>query len=260
VNELLLAEWERIQKTLEQATAPAKQIPDIVDMDVDSAIASVLDLEMAQPPPSKGNPSAPKLKLKIGGQNGRSAGPSRLKIPLKKEKSKSVAVEDDASPDDFLLAEVMALENDRPRHDKPQEKEKAAKRDKHSEAPRPPSVVPVPQEKPTIKFKKLAPSETPSTSSTTLKIKPSQPQAAQNGPPAHSPRPTPPAALLGVPFSEKKCREVLKTLKKIPEAGIFLRPVNPELDGCPTYDFSSYTCCPFSFLIDITMKSSVRWI
>ncbi|PFH52313.1 hypothetical protein AMATHDRAFT_140606 [Amanita thiersii Skay4041] len=37
------------------------------------------------------------------------------------------------------------------------------------------------------------------------------------------------------PINEKKCRELLKVLQKIPDAGIFLRPVDPVLDGCPTY-------------------------
>ena len=36
------------------------------------------------------------------------------------------------------------------------------------------------------------------------------------------------------PINEKKCREILKTLSRVPEAPIFLRPVDPVLDGCPT--------------------------
>ncbi|OCH90063.1 hypothetical protein OBBRIDRAFT_793679 [Obba rivulosa] len=37
------------------------------------------------------------------------------------------------------------------------------------------------------------------------------------------------------PVNEKKCRDILKTLSRVPEAGIFLRPVDPVQDGCPTY-------------------------
>ncbi|OBZ68561.1 Transcription initiation factor TFIID subunit 2 [Grifola frondosa] len=37
------------------------------------------------------------------------------------------------------------------------------------------------------------------------------------------------------PINEKKCRDVLKVLTKLPDARIFLRPVDPVLDGCPTY-------------------------
>lgn len=36
------------------------------------------------------------------------------------------------------------------------------------------------------------------------------------------------------PINEKKCRDLLKTLGKIPEAIIFARPVDPVADGCPT--------------------------
>jgi transcription initiation factor TFIID subunit 2 len=36
------------------------------------------------------------------------------------------------------------------------------------------------------------------------------------------------------PINEKKCRDVLKVLLKLPEAMIFSRPVDAELDGCPT--------------------------
>ncbi|KAJ3571564.1 hypothetical protein NP233_g3673 [Leucocoprinus birnbaumii] len=37
------------------------------------------------------------------------------------------------------------------------------------------------------------------------------------------------------PINEKKCKDLLKTLQKIPEAGIFNLPVDPVVDGCPTY-------------------------
>ncbi|KAI0830772.1 hypothetical protein BC628DRAFT_1355553 [Trametes gibbosa] len=35
--------------------------------------------------------------------------------------------------------------------------------------------------------------------------------------------------------NEKKCRELLKTLARVPEVAIFMRPVDPIADGCPTY-------------------------
>ncbi|KAH9858258.1 hypothetical protein C2E23DRAFT_892071 [Lenzites betulinus] len=37
------------------------------------------------------------------------------------------------------------------------------------------------------------------------------------------------------PLNDKKCREILKTLSKLPEVPIFMRPVDPIGDGCPTY-------------------------
>lgn len=37
-----------------------------------------------------------------------------------------------------------------------------------------------------------------------------------------------------IPVNEKKCKDILKALSKIPEAAIFLRAVDTVLDGCPT--------------------------
>ncbi|KAF8640825.1 hypothetical protein AX17_000474 [Amanita inopinata Kibby_2008] len=37
------------------------------------------------------------------------------------------------------------------------------------------------------------------------------------------------------PINDKKCRDLLKTFQKVPDAAIFMRPVDPVLDGCPTY-------------------------
>jgi transcription initiation factor TFIID subunit 2 len=36
------------------------------------------------------------------------------------------------------------------------------------------------------------------------------------------------------PINAKKCKDLLKVLLKLPEAAIFTRPVDPQLDGCPT--------------------------
>lgn len=53
-----------------------------------------------------------------------------------------------------------------------------------------------------------------------------------------APAPAPPkpkrSSAPATPINEKKCREVLKILLRLPEAIIFARPVNPVLDGCPT--------------------------
>ena len=37
------------------------------------------------------------------------------------------------------------------------------------------------------------------------------------------------------PINEKKSRDFLKMIQKIPDAAIFLRPVDPDVDGCPTW-------------------------
>jgi len=57
--------------------------------------------------------------------------------------------------------------------------------------------------------------------------------AVAGGPPAHRSKKSPVAQ--ATPIDEKKCKQLLSTLMKLPESGIFLRPVDPVLDGCPTY-------------------------
>jgi len=39
----------------------------------------------------------------------------------------------------------------------------------------------------------------------------------------------------GTPINEKKCKDLLKTLLKVPESVIFKEPVDPVRDGCPTW-------------------------
>lgn len=50
--------------------------------------------------------------------------------------------------------------------------------------------------------------------------------------PTHS-KPKKSSASQTTPLNEKKCKDVLRALLKLPEAVIFSRPVDPELDGCP---------------------------
>lgn len=62
-----------------------------------------------------------------------------------------------------------------------------------------------------------------------------------------SPAPIPPKPrkpVQATPINEKKCKDLLKTLQKLPDAAIFLRPVDPALDGCPTY-VQSFFCIYF---------------
>ena len=40
------------------------------------------------------------------------------------------------------------------------------------------------------------------------------------------------------PINEKKCKELLKVLGRVPESYLFVRPVDPVLDGCPTCVFN----------------------
>lgn len=57
---------------------------------------------------------------------------------------------------------------------------------------------------------------------------------------ASSPLPRVKASSKATPINEKKCRDVMKSLNKLPEAAIFSRPVDPIADGCPTYVLSLF--------------------
>lgn len=50
-------------------------------------------------------------------------------------------------------------------------------------------------------------------------------------PPGHKPKKFSPQS---TPVNEKKCKELIKSLQKLPEAAIFAHPVDPIGDGCPT--------------------------
>ena len=55
--------------------------------------------------------------------------------------------------------------------------------------------------------------------------------------PSSKPQKSPTAIATPIPLNEKKCRDVLKALLKMPEAAIFSHPVDVVLDGCPMYVF-----------------------
>ncbi len=84
-------------------------------------------------------------------------------------------------------------------------------------------------------------------------------------------RPAPPAngklkkpSTQATPVNEKKCRDILRMLGRQPEAPIFMRPVDPVLDGCPTYVFNrllGWVVAQFvpSLGIGTTRRSRSRW-
>lgn len=46
-----------------------------------------------------------------------------------------------------------------------------------------------------------------------------------------------PPVVQATPLNDKKCKDLLKSLAKVPEAAIFMHPVDPIRDGCPTCVF-----------------------
>ncbi|EJD48509.1 hypothetical protein AURDEDRAFT_112948 [Auricularia subglabra TFB-10046 SS5] len=150
---------------------------------------------------------------------------------------------------DDLLEEVMMIE----RESKPSKKDKTAKKDKAPAPPPPPpparspspadidmdleEAIAAPPPPPPIKLKiggnaapKPAPAPAPPppvAKPLTLTVKP--PKAKEKEKAKAS------ATVHRTPLQKKKCLELLKTLRKQPEALFFLLPVNPVLAGCPTY-------------------------
>jgi transcription initiation factor TFIID subunit 2 len=71
-----------------------------------------------------------------------------------------------------------------------------------------------------------------------------------------------PKRLLGIPVNEKKGKDLLKALQKLPEAAIFARPVDPIMDGCPTWVL--WSSCGFRFANEMPLviwtKLRTLWI
>ncbi|KZO96454.1 hypothetical protein CALVIDRAFT_514798 [Calocera viscosa TUFC12733] len=135
----------------------------------------------------------------------------------------------DAALEELLGEEVDAMEAERP-----------AKKPKKSAAPPPPS----------IEDDLLASLEQEVTQATAVPLPP-EPRYSEtppvvppvvSEPPAPIVSPAPPKRksepvlkVYDEPINEKKCRAILKLIKALPQAYIFLRPVDPIADGCPTY-------------------------
>jgi transcription initiation factor TFIID subunit 2 len=74
-----------------------------------------------------------------------------------------------------------------------------------------------------------APSDAPR-----ISIKGKEKEVATPVPPSQPLKLKKPTFVQSTPINEKKCKDLLKALQKLPEAAIFARPVDPILDGCPT--------------------------
>ncbi|KAJ7750340.1 hypothetical protein B0H16DRAFT_1550372 [Mycena metata] len=66
-----------------------------------------------------------------------------------------------------------------------------------------------------------------------ISIKGKEKEVPVGAPSAHRSKKSP--VVQATAIDEKKCKQLLSTLMKLPESGIFLRPVDPQIDGCPTY-------------------------
>ncbi|KAI5120798.1 hypothetical protein M0805_002425 [Coniferiporia weirii] len=161
------------------------------------------------------------------------------KSPAKASSSKPrKVVELDA--DDELLSLASDLPAPVPERRAEPEKHHSPAPPHHSPAPPPPPAAAPPIRKPVPaqpKAKKPVEKHLQPSPSAKGKEKespvPSPSQASSSTP--SKPKKTSSTPSLPTPLNEKKCRDILKTLMKIPQALIFARPVDPQLDGCPTY-------------------------
>ena len=90
-----------------------------------------------------------------------------------------------------------------------------------------PKAAPVPP-KPKKKGSEPVPTPTPAPEAPRISIKGKEREVT-------SAQPSKPRATSSTtPLNEKKCRDVLRMISKIPEYSIFSQPVDPVMDGCPT--------------------------
>ena len=98
-----------------------------------------------------------------------------------------------------------------------------------------PSVESVPRVSVKLKKEKLAnsrDSESATEPPPRISIKGKEKEVMSNS----TPTPSKPRKMqASAPLNEKKCRDILKVLLRVPESVIFAQPVDPERDGCPTY-------------------------
>lgn len=98
-----------------------------------------------------------------------------------------------------------------------------------------PSITKPPVSKKTKKDKPVEPTTNPS-DAPRISVKGKEKEVVSTPvPSSQPPKLKKPTAVPATPINEKKCKDILKALQKLPEAAIFARPVDPILDGCPTY-------------------------
>lgn len=102
---------------------------------------------------------------------------------------------------------------------------------------------------------------------TTIPVKIKKPPLHPQPQPQPQPQPSPTLVSSSpssstTPINEKKCRDLIKLLLKLPQAAIFSRAVDSVLDGCPTYAHVSFSIPSIWRLITVTatmMRLRVQW-
>ncbi|KAF8204343.1 hypothetical protein K438DRAFT_1716031 [Mycena galopus ATCC 62051] len=257
-------QWTIINKTLEAAHAKEAQKP---QPPPPRALPPVPRAFPDPPAASEPTPSTSRATIKFKAPQPKEATPKLSKQPKRKPKVELPPAElpadpppppyvDDGSHD--ILQEVLALEREKKSTNGKRKKVDISDQEDEAEDDLLALATPA---------KKGRPSPTEPSSSAIPKIvlnppKPKPPVDPPESRPASVdvPRisvkgkekevvaaPAPPAPRLkkspaaparapqATPIDEKRCKQLLSTVMKVPESGIFQRPVDPVLDGCPTY-------------------------
>ena len=163
-------------------------------------------------------------------------------IPSKRKKV------DDDDDDDDILELVAPVKKERPSPSEPSSSSSGS--------------IKKPALTPPIKSKKDKTLEVPRPPTTSVppgSLKGKEKEVVSTPPATGSNKPRKPVQY--TPINEKKCKDLLKVLGKVPESYLFARPVDPVLDGCPTYVF--HVLIVFHFQMDgpigIMMKFSIPW-
>lgn len=93
-----------------------------------------------------------------------------------------------------------------------------------------PKTAPAPPPKPKKKGPEPTPTPAPVPEAPRISVKGKEREVPSAQPTPSKPR----AAATTTPLNEKKCRDVLRVISKLPEYAIFSQPVDPIRDGCPT--------------------------
>ncbi|KAG8219438.1 hypothetical protein J3R82DRAFT_365 [Butyriboletus roseoflavus] len=94
-----------------------------------------------------------------------------------------------------------------------------------------PKAAPAPPPKPKKKGPEPTPTPAPVPEAPRISVKGKEREVTNAQPTPSKPRAAPATSSL----NEKKCRDVLRVMSKLPEYPIFAQPVDPVRDGCPTY-------------------------
>lgn len=251
----VITEWSRINKTLEAASKASQTVP--VDDTPPRRIPSphVAAPPVPLPPPQEPSTSIrPTIKLKHPSSTQKPVEASAPVAKLKIRKPKPIVdappppYVDDGSHD--ILQEVIAIEKEKgirlPEKDRVVEKRKRPSPEEDDDDDILALAAPISSKKknsnqptPSVigaRENGVAPSRN-NTPSTQPPVRISVKGKEKEVPPAPSSsipklKKLPSAQM--TPINDKKCKDVLKALLKLPEAGIFARPVDPILDGCPT--------------------------